>query len=168
MPEAMPEPIFDVADLNGETWLPIPGYENYAVSNYGRVKSLGRPNTEHRPRILRENVKHHGYRSVCLYRKGKQRRVMVHRLVLTAFVGECPAGHEGCHRNGDTGDNRLANLYWGTPQQNAQDAIDAGNHHHLNKTHCPSGHPYDDENTRVYRGKWRYCRKCGAERRKTA
>lgn len=29
----------------------------------------------------------------------------------------------------------------------------------LAKTHCPSGHPYDSSNTRIYRGK-RYCRVC--------
>lgn len=29
------------------------------------------------------------------------------------------------------------------------------------KTHCPRGHPYDAENTYVYRGK-RHCRRCGA------
>jgi|FLOH01.1.fsa_nt_gi hypothetical protein len=31
------------------------------------------------------------------------------------------------------------------------------------RTHCPSGHPYDDENTRWYRG-MRYCRSCGNAR----
>lgn len=30
------------------------------------------------------------------------------------------------------------------------------------KQKCPAGHPYDDENTRLYRGK-RYCRACQAE-----
>jgi len=30
---------------------------------------------------------------------------------------------------------------------------------HARKTKCPSGHPYDDENTRVYNGR-RHCRTC--------
>jgi hypothetical protein len=30
------------------------------------------------------------------------------------------------------------------------------------KTHCPAGHPYDDTNTRVYKG-WRICRTCQQE-----
>jgi hypothetical protein len=29
------------------------------------------------------------------------------------------------------------------------------------RTHCPSGHPYDMKNTRVYRG-MRYCRACSS------
>jgi hypothetical protein len=33
---------------------------------------------------------------------------------------------------------------------------------HRAKTECPQGHPYDDENTRWYRGQ-RYCRACLAE-----
>lgn len=32
---------------------------------------------------------------------------------------------------------------------------------HAAKTHCPSGHPYDDANTYVWAGK-RYCRACNA------
>lgn len=35
------------------------------------------------------------------------------------------------------------------------------------KTHCPRRHPYDEANTRWYRG-MRYCRACQASRRKAA
>lgn len=31
------------------------------------------------------------------------------------------------------------------------------------KTHCPQGHPYDDQNTRRYKGS-RVCRKCSTDR----
>lgn len=30
-------------------------------------------------------------------------------------------------------------------------------------THCPQGHPYDDQNTYIYQGR-RYCRACGRQR----
>lgn len=33
------------------------------------------------------------------------------------------------------------------------------NHPNKEKTHCPAGHPYDEENTRKYRG-MRYCIEC--------
>ena len=36
-----------------------------------------------------------------------------------------------------------------------------------NKTHCPHGHEYDEENTLVYGGK-RYCRTCKNERSRKA
>lgn len=47
----------------------------------------------------------------------------VHRLVLEAFVGPCPAGMVGCHNNGDHTDNRLENLRWDTPSANNLDRI---------------------------------------------
>lgn len=37
-------------------------------------------------------------------------------------------------------------------------AGNTGNHHRA-KTHCPKGHPYDETNTRLYKGR-RYCRAC--------
>ena len=40
-----------------------------------------------------------------------------------------------------------------------------GAHRNKVKTHCPQGHPYDDENTLVYNG-WRFCRACQAVRMK--
>ncbi|WP_375167669.1 HNH endonuclease signature motif containing protein [Mycolicibacterium vanbaalenii] len=128
------------------------------------MKSLG-TSRGHRPRILRQAIKQHGYRTVCLYRgDSRQRRISVHRLVLTAFIGDCPSGYVACHHNGDASDNRLANLYWGTVSQNQHDSVRHGTHRHTRKTHCPSGHPYDASNTRVYRGRWRYCRTCQADR----
>lgn len=156
----MPKPLYDISSRDGEKWKPIPGFENwYEVSNLGRVKSLRTSNGQP-ARILRQNVKHLGYRSVCLYRgNSHQNRRMVHRLVLSAFVGECPDGYVACHRNGDASDNRLQNLYWGSVSENQLDAVRHGTHRHAKKTHCPSGHPYDEENTRHYRG-GRYCRAC--------
>lgn len=35
------------------------------------------------------------------------------------------------------------------------------------RARCPQGHPYDDANTRFYRG-WRYCRACKDARRGTS
>ncbi len=31
--------------------------------------------------------------------------------------------------------------------------------YHGDKTHCPAGHPYSAENTRLYQGR-RYCKEC--------
>ena len=52
------------------------------------------------------------------------RTFRVHRLVLEAFIGQCPNGMEGRHLNGIKTDCNLSNLAWGTPEQNRQDNRD--------------------------------------------
>jgi hypothetical protein len=52
---------------------------------------------------------------------GKLRILYVHRLVLEAFVGPCPQGMECLHDDGNTSNNRLSNLCWGTRIENAKD-----------------------------------------------
>jgi hypothetical protein len=61
------------------------------------------------------------YQRVTLCRDGKGHLQIVHRLVLEAFVGPCPPGLMGLHRNDDRSNNSLSNLYWGTPLQNMAD-----------------------------------------------
>lgn len=50
----------------------------------------------------------------------------------------------------------------GTQADNMRDAAERGRNAGQRKTHCPSGHPYDEANTRIYDGR-RYCRTCVAE-----
>ena len=53
-------------------------------------------------------------------------RWYVHVLVLTVFVGPRPKGKKALHRNDDTGNNEVGNLYWGTQSQNMHDAYRNG------------------------------------------
>ena len=48
--------------------------------------------------------------------------VYVHELVLEAFRGPRPAGHQADHGDGDRGHNALANLEWVTPAENVRRA----------------------------------------------
>lgn len=52
---------------------------------------------------------------------GKKKAARVHRLVLLAFVGECPPGMECRHLDGNRANNVRSNLCWGTRQANAED-----------------------------------------------
>lgn len=91
--------------------------------------------------------------------------VLIHQLVLAVFVGTRPEGLVVRHLNGNSRDNRLSNLAYGTAAQNAQDAIAHGVNANLNKTHCPHGHEYTVANTYVRPdGKRRKCRACNAAR----
>jgi hypothetical protein len=73
--------------------------------------------------------------TVALRKSGKTYRVSIHRIVLEAFVGQCPEGMECCHEDGDNSNNRVTNLRWDTHWANGQDTIRHGtsprgeNHH---------------------------------------
>jgi hypothetical protein len=85
----------------GELWKPIATY----VGKDGRVRVSLPLDTEDR-------------------RAGgrlKDRKLNVHALVLTAFVGPKPDGMECRHLNGNLLDNRLENLRWGTHSDNERD-----------------------------------------------
>ncbi|TKV42978.1 hypothetical protein A0U87_15260 [Sphingobium sp. MP9-4] len=105
-----------------ETFLPIPGFPGYSVSEFGTVKGLR--STEMSPA---DNGT--GYLQVILYRDGKPHRQYVHRLVLMAHIGLPPSPtHQAAHwPNADRSDNRLANLRWATPRENAADKRRAAN-----------------------------------------
>lgn len=152
-----------------EQWLPVVGWEGfYEVSDHGQVRSVDRviehPHTRTRKICGRVLVpfehQDSGYQQVSLCRGGQQFDVLIHRLVLEAFVGPCPPGQEGCHYNDVGSDNRLGNLRWDTPSANKRDSVRNGTHRNARKTRCPSGHDYSDENTRIKPDGSRICRRC--------
>jgi hypothetical protein len=106
-----------------EEWRAVRGFEGrYEVSNLGRVRTLSAYRPSYHLKVLTPYVQNRGYRYVVLRGAGTQKKtVAVHRLVLDAFVGPRPAGHECAHGNGDPSDNRLENLRWATSAQNHQD-----------------------------------------------
>lgn len=59
-------------------------YEDYMVSNFGRIKSLKCG----REKILKQQDNGDGYLQVTLYKDGKAKHFTVHRLVAMAFCGE--------------------------------------------------------------------------------
>ena len=93
-------------------WKMIDG--RYAVSDTGHVK-----NTK-TGRVLKPM--HCGRKGMryATVRIGKENH-RVHILVLTHFVGPRPLGLWGLHYDDDRTHNDLSNLYWGTPQANAED-----------------------------------------------
>lgn len=100
-------------------------FESYFVSSYGRVCSVDRIVNGKlcRGRVLKPGTYPSGHKYVLLGRGNHQQ---VHVLVLTAFVGPCPEGHEGLHRDDNPANNWLLNLRWGTRSENLYDAIGNG------------------------------------------
>ena len=150
-----------------EVWAPIPNWDGYEASTYGRIRSIDRTIIDSRGRSLRLRgrvlaVGHHGigHEHVMLSRSRERVTAQVHRLVLAAHIGPCPDGMEVLHINGDPTDNRLTNLRYGTRSENNRDKVRHGTDHNESKTHCPQGHPYSDENTYIYPTGNRRCRIC--------
>lgn len=47
-------------------------------------------------------------------------------MVLETFVGPCSKGMEGCHNDGNPGNNFIGNLRWDTHKNNENDKIEHG------------------------------------------
>ena len=55
------------------------------------------------------------------WKRGSYANRGVHQLVLEAFVGPCPPGHQCLHKNNNPADNRWPeNIRWGTHAENQQ------------------------------------------------
>lgn len=115
--------------MSREAWRPIPGFDGYEASDLGRVRSVSRITAHARygarrtpGKVLRAAATHTGHQRV----KIAKQLVMVHRLVLLAFVGPAAAGQYGCHNDGNPRNNVLTNLRWDTPAANVRDRIAHG------------------------------------------
>ena len=105
-----------------ETWLAIQGYEGrYEISDRGRVRSLSTYRSTSGGE-LKPWVQNRGYRYVTLRSPhGEKKSCAIHRLVLEAFVGPCPPGHQVAHGDGDPTNNAVTNLRWATAKENIAD-----------------------------------------------
>lgn len=110
-----------------EEWKSVKGYEGYyEVSNYGNVRSVHRVLTYNNG-ALREwtsiPIKQHirkRYLSVLFNKKATAKHYCVHRLVATAFIGDCPEGLQVNHKDGIKNNNFQWNLEYVTAKENIQ------------------------------------------------
>lgn len=119
-----------------EKWLPVVDFEDYSISDRGRVYSTKTS------KVLKPQKLNGGHLYVTLWSNGVGTRFLIHRLVLTAFVGRCPDGQEGCHKDDVPWNNVLSNLKWDTRSGNLLDSVRNGHHVHANKERCAKGHPF--------------------------
>jgi len=91
-----------------EKWKKIEGYE-YWISNQGRMKN--------KDKVLKL-VTNRGYHRVGLYKNGKPKHFLVHRLVAIYFIENTNNKPIINHKNGVKKDNRVENLEWCTDSEN--------------------------------------------------
>lgn len=119
------------ANAHAEIWRPVPGFEDWVdVSNLGRGRRWYALVGQRRSSIvkLREPVLltfrpgPWGRAILPLRREDTRATTLLHRAVLTAFVGPCPEGAEACHfPDRDPMNCALWNLRWDTRASNCAD-----------------------------------------------
>lgn len=87
-----------------EVWVPLEGYPNYTVSNFGDVKNTTTN------QILRHRPDAKGYLRVSLSNRGVVRDHYIHQLVAKCFFGRFEEGEQMNWVNGDITDNFVGNL----------------------------------------------------------
>lgn len=112
-----------------EIWKDIEDYKGYQVSNLGRVRTFNKitysklhGERHWKDRILKEaNDKKNKMLSVCLYKNGKQKRYLIHRLVAETFLGK-QKNMTVNHKDGNRYNNKLDNLEWLSLKDNIKHA----------------------------------------------
>ena len=104
------------------SWKPVNGYEGlYEVSDSGEVRSCDRyikTDIRHvksrliKGRILYQNPKSTGYKTVDLCKDGKVKTTLVHRLVAEAFLPNPDGLRFVNHKDSNRANNAVRNLEW--------------------------------------------------------
>ena len=109
-----------------EIWKDVVGFEGlYEVSNLGNVRSLNYRGTR-KEQILKPCKNKGGYLSVILWKGGKIKKFLIHRLVAIAFLEN--SNNKPCinHIDCNPSNNCVDNLEWCTYSENTQYAYKFG------------------------------------------
>lgn len=122
--------------LNDEIWKPIKGYEQYEVSNKGRIRNNSTYHKKFRGHILAQKPQSNGkYLTVRLVgnstNKSKNKTLRVHRLVAEAFIPNPLNLSQVNHKDLNMFNNDVSNLEWCTCSQNLKHSYANGR----DKTH---------------------------------
>jgi hypothetical protein len=105
---------------NREHWMSIDGYDNYEVSDYGRVRNI---TTERILKPGKSGKAGQDYYAVSLYKNCKCKTIKIHKLVGLAFL---PQRKNDImiidHIDRNRFNNMASNLRWVTCSQNSQNA----------------------------------------------
>lgn len=93
-------------------WKKIKGFENYEVSDEGKVRNITTG-------FVLKQEDNRGYLRVVLYINGKKTHKKIHRLVAEAFIPNPDNKPQVNHRDEDKKNNSVRNLEWVTAKENS-------------------------------------------------
>lgn len=94
----------------------VPDFPGYFITEDGRL--YGPDGKLRHTKIQNRGA---GYLTTVITVNGKRHYRLIHRLVLEAFVGRRPQGCVGRHLDGNSMNNHVSNLSWGTQKENVND-----------------------------------------------
>lgn len=115
-----------------ELWKAITGFEDYEISNQGRVRS----HKYGRTTILRTRKTHDGYLWYNLCKGGKQFGKRAHRLVAEMFIDNPENKPTVNHKDGNKENNSVDNLEWATRKEQLEHAYEHGLKLPMSGTKC--------------------------------
>ena len=109
-----------------EIWKPIPNYEEYEVSTFGRIKRLaydkpvcGGGFQHWNERILSPQPRKNGYQAIILSKKGIVKSFLIHRLVALTFIPNPNNLPQVNHKDENPSNNHVDNLEWCNQKYNS-------------------------------------------------
>ncbi len=110
---------YDFEELEGEIWKPILGYENYLISNYGRIKRMAEKYKAYYLLKPDENSISHRLQ-IRLSKNGQGKTLQVARLVALTFLTDSHSEEQNTvnHKDGNIQNNRVDNLEWVSQAEN--------------------------------------------------
>ena len=101
-----------------ETFIDIPGYPGYQISNCGNVFS------RKLKRVIEAPNDEDGYMRIKLWKQMISKHYRIHRLVAIAFIPNPEDKPQVNHKDGDKTNNKVENLEWVTNQENITHRIE--------------------------------------------
>ena len=95
-----------------ETFVEIEGFENYEVSNLGKVRNIKSG------RVLKPSLNNNGYLRLFLCENNKRKHLYLHRIIATAFIDNPEEKPCVNHIDENKTNNDLSNLEWCTVREN--------------------------------------------------
>jgi len=101
---------------NEEIYKEIKDFPNYHISNFGNVKNIKTG------RILKQRLRHDGYKDITLCVNNKKYNKSVHRLVIETFLDNVDNKLCCDHIDNNKENNNINNLRWATSKENNQNS----------------------------------------------